>query len=232
MYFIFNGINSNDIGLKIKDFPFDTMASKKLTELSIDKRNGTIYKDYNTFNSYTMDIECTLLDNFNIATIKKIKDVFKVGEGELILSHKPDNIYRVRLINSLNFVEMLNLTGSCILSFNVEPFSYLKSGREYVVVSSGGILKNLGNYYSEPQIKVTGMGDITITINNKVMSFFNVAKPFIIDTYLEDIVGLSGENLNSYMRIESDFVPLEEGNNVIKYSGATSVEVRPNWREL
>lgn len=234
MYFIYNGINSRDVGLKIKDFPYDTMANRRFKELVLDRYDGTLYEDLETYESYSIDIECTLRDNFNISTIRAVKDMFKSGKGELILSHKPDNIYKVRLANNINFVEMLNLTGSCILTFKVEPFSILKSGLSYVIVPNGGKLTNAGNYASKPLIKVEGTGSISISINGEKMEFSNVNTPFIIDTELEDVYGVdNGTNLNNFMNINSDFIGFKEGENVINYTGnVTRISVLPRWREL
>lgn len=235
MFFIFNGINSRDIGLKVKEFPFDIMPQKRYKEMVLDRFDGTVYTDLGTYESITFDVECLLVDNFTVEDIKRIKDVFKVGGGEIIFSHKPDHIFEVKIINSINFISMLEKTGSCIISFKSKPFSYLKSGSNYSVINSGVKLNNLGNDYSFPQFRVVPSNSrIEITVNDKKMVFINATKPFIIDCNLEDVYGADDSelNLNNYMDINSDFVRLVEGVNNISFSGASKVEIKPNWRVI
>ena len=103
---------------------------------------------------------------------------------------------------------------------------------EWITVTSGQKIINLGNYESKPLIKVVGSGTINISYNSKTMKFTNVTKHFIIDTELEDIYNEDGENLNRFMDINSDFEAFPEGEFTITYTGASKVEIMPRWREL
>lgn len=230
--FIYNGIKSQDLGILVNKFSsHDVLAQERIEKKDFQRFNGSVYSNLNSFESYTLDIECTLFNNFTLDVIRKIKDVFKNRTGELILSNKPDHVLKVRLISTINFEKIFSLTGSFILSFEVDPFSLLTSGREWVSLLSGSIT-NKGNYKSYPMFKVTGSSTCSITINNKVMSFKGVNKPFIIDTELEDIYGVDGENLNNFMTIDSDFLYFDEGVNNISSSGVTSLEILPRWCEI
>lgn len=233
MYFIFNGVDSRDIGLKIKDVPFDILPNRRITETELVRYDGTLYRDEKTYESYTLDLDCVMVDNFTMDNIRRVKNLFKGGEGEIIFSHKPTNIYKVRLTNTINFIELLNLTGSCLLSFKVEPFSYLSEGKVAINVPNNTTITNLGNYESKPLIKVLNpTANVVITINGKQMKFTKVAKTFIIDVDMEDVYGETGENLNAYMDLSSDFLTLQEDKNVIEYVGAGGLLITPNWREL
>lgn len=234
MYFTYNGVDSRELGLRIKDIPYDIMASRRFAETVIDGYDGALYRDVGTFDNYSLSIECLLVDNLTTDKIREIKQLFKSGRGELVLSHKPNNIYHVRLSSTLNFTEMLERTGGCILTFTVEPFSYLRSGLEYQTVSSGSKIKNQGNYYSLPLYKITPLNtnDYSITVNGKTMEFTEYAKVIYVDVLLEDVYGENGENLNNLMKIESDFVPLIDGENIITYKNISKLEVAPRWREL
>lgn len=233
MYFIYNGVDSRTLGISIREIPFDILTTRRIEEIVLDKYDGTIYKDNNTYDSYSLSIECLLVDSLDNDTVLKIKNTFKTGRGQLVLSTRPDYIYSVRLSNTLNFAEMLEKVGSCILTFKVEPFATLESGLSYVTVPKGGKLTNLGNYESKPLIKaVGGTGIVSITINGKTMDFKEVSSTFFIDMELEDIYGENGENLNLYMTLESDFIPLSEGDNTITYTGLTALYIMPRWRVL
>lgn len=233
MYFIFNGVNSKDLGLKVKNLPFNIMPKRRFTSITNNKRNGTIYTDEETYESYTLDIECLLIDTLTSDTINMIKTVFKGGKGVLTLSTDLTRSYDVYLNSALSFVEMLDLTGSCLLSFTVEPLANLESGTTKVVVSNGSKLKNVGNMPSNPKIYVThSSSSVTISINGESMKFSGVTEPFIIDVELEDVYSESGANLNKFMSLDSDFIGLSEGDNTITFSGASKVEIVPRWRSV
>lgn len=233
MYFIYNGVDSRDLGIRVKDIPYDVLANRRMGELVLDRYNGTIYTDKGTYDSYYISLECMLVDNFEVSHIRKIKELFITGKGELTLSYKPNLVYKVVVSNSLTFTEMIKYTGSFILTFKVEPMAILSSGLNYVPVTNNMKLVNEGNFESCPRIKVgSPTSFVKIYINGKLMEFANVVKPFIIDVELEDVIGLDGENLNNYMKLSSDFVKLSTGENTILVEGATGVSIQPRWVEL
>lgn len=233
MYFIFNDIDSRDLGLRVKDIQYDVLAKRRINLVDLPTYDGVLLEDEETFESYSLDIECYLVDNFSLENIKRIKNLFKVGYGKMIFSHKPNNIYEVVINNTINFSEMLERTGACIISLTVQPISYLKNGSNFISVGRGTKLNNLGNYYSKPIFKVDNPSSVVeITVNGSKMKFTNVNKAFIVDCELEDVYGEKGENLNSFMTIESDFQVFNEGENLIEYVGVNEIKVKPNWREV
>ena len=222
-----------DLGIIInKISPDDVLAEARTEKLTFSNIDGTVYKDNNIHNSYDIDIECTISKEFTYDKIRTIKDILKKRECELILSNKNNVILKARLISKVDFSKLLSRSGTFILTYEIQPFSELISGRNWINISSEQTLKNLGNYESKPLIKVTATGSVIITYNSKSMKFSKVEKPFIIDCELEDVYSEDGENLNNYMDVNSDFIPFPEGSFSFQHSGASKVEVMPRWREL
>ena len=235
-----------DLGIIInKISPDDVLAEARTEKLTFSNIDGTVYKDNNIHNSYDIDIECTISKEFTYDKIRTIKDILKKRECELILSNKNNvnqqgnynkqrvmNDIKARLISKVDFSKLLSRSGTFILTYEIQPFSELISGRNWINISSEQTLKNLGNYESKPLIKVTATGSVIITYNSKSMKFSKVEKPFIIDCELEDVYSEDGENLNNYMDVNSDFIPFPEGSFSFQHSGASKVEVMPRWREL
>ena len=231
--FIYNGVSSQELGIMVNKISHhDILSEERIEKESYRNIHGSVYSKLNTFETYTLDVECTLFENFNRDQISIIKSVFKNREAELIINNKPNNILKVRLISTVNFEKLFASTGKFLLSFEVHPFSYLKSGQTWIAVTSGSNLKNEGNYKSLPLFRITGSGKCSITINGNTMDFSNVNKQFIVDTELEDIYGIDGENLNNFMNIESDFVGFNENNNYITFTGITKLEVMSRWCEI
>ena len=50
-YFIFNGINSKDLGIVIKEMPPITKSEKNIESISVTGRNGNLHIDNGTYNS-------------------------------------------------------------------------------------------------------------------------------------------------------------------------------------
>lgn len=233
LHFIYNNINSLDLGISIKSMRRGTLADKRIEKLTLPGYHGTLYQDDEIYETYPLDLECTIKKSFDLSSIRKLKELFKSRVGELILSVNPESIHQVRIVSTIDFNKFISQSaGTFLLSFEVHPFAYLKSGREWIALSNNKILENLGNFYSEPVFKITGTGSCYLSINNKKMNFKNVNKPFYLDVRLEDLYGENKENLNSFMDIESDFVGFQEGDNKITISGISKIEVQPNWREL
>ena len=230
--FTYNGVTSQELGIMVNKLSHhDILANERNEKGSFQRLNGSVYLKSNSFEAYTLDVECTLFNNFKVETISKIKSVFKNRDGELIISNKPGYILKVRLISTVNFEKLFFNTGTFLLTFEVYPFSYLQSGREWVTLSNG-TLKNQGNCKCYPLFKITSSSACTLSVNGQVMEFTGVNKQFIVDTELEDVYGTEGENLNNFMSIDSDFIGFEEGDNIISSSGITKLEVLPRWCEL
>lgn len=234
MYFIYNGVHSDDLGIVVNRMFFDAMAQKRINKITFPHYDGAIYEEEDTHEPFPIEIECTIKRNFNADSILKVKNALKTRQGELIISRKPDHIYKVALLNRIDFERLIARAGVFKISFEAHPLSYLKSGREYITVNNGQKVTNLGNYKALPKYKVTPSSqNCSITINGVLMSFENATKPFIVDCDLDDVYGVSDlENLNYFMKIDSDFTGLDEGDNTVHFVGISKLEIQPNWREV
>ncbi len=234
MYFIYNGVHSDDLGIVVNRMFVDVMPQKRINQLTLPHYEGTIYQEEDTHETFPIEIECTVKQNFNHDTILSIKNAFKQRQGELVSSRKPNHIYKVALLNRVDFTRLIATAGTFKLTFEAQPLSFLISGQSYVAVSHGQVLVNRGNYRAFPKYKVTPSSEnCQLNINGQLMSFECATKPFIVDCELEDVYGAEDlENLNYFMKIESDFIGLSEGENVIEFAGISQLEIQPNWREV
>lgn len=231
MYFIFNDIDSRTLGITVNKMQVDVLAQQRLTKLDLPKWDGNHYEESEIYEAYSYTIECTVKYVFDLGKIAEVKNMFKSRRGMLISSKKPNNFMYARLTNQVDFSKLICNSGTFTLQFEVQPYSFLKTGVDFRVVTN--TIANPTAFNSLPKYKVThSSSNCQITINNKTMIFTNVTKQFIIDCEREDIYGVDGENLNYFMKIESDFQPLVPGNNSITTVGISKLEIQPNWREL
>lgn len=238
-YFIkFNGISSEGL-FKIKKAPTRVMANKKIELYNINTMDGSIYKDYGTYEDYEIELECRMIGNFSIENIQKVKDMFMDHEGRLEFSDEEGIYYKARLNNIIPFDETSLVSGEFPLSFSVSPKAYLTEGETEIDVKNNDVVTNSSNISSEPIIKVSGVsGTLIIKIVSgtieQEMIFKNLdSTDFIIDCYLEDCYNENKENYNKYMTLESDFIKLYKGENkfIIEPSNIT-LKVIPRWVRL
>lgn len=237
-YFIkFNNKSSEGL-FKIRKLPSRVFAMKKIESYNIPTLDGEFYKDYGTYEPFTLELECLMVGNFNINNIQKVKEMFIDPTGKLEFSDEEGVYYKARLNNIISFEEISLITGEFLLNFIVFPKAYIIEGQKEVVVSNNTILNNLGNTIAEPLIRIEGAnGNVTIKVTNnteQIMNFIELGGNIInIDCNLENCYGNNKENYNNKLTLESDFIKLGTGENKINIEPTgLSIKIIPNWVRL
>lgn len=236
-YIKFNNKSSEGL-FKIRKLPSRVFATKKIESYNIPTLDGDFYKDYGTYESFTLELECLMVGNFNINNIQKAKEMFLDPTGKLEFSDEEGVYYKARLNNIISFEEISLITGEFLLNFIVFPKAYIIEGQNEVVVSDNNILTNLGNTIAEPFIRIEGGSDVTIKVTNngteQMMTFKDLGGNVInIDCNLENCYGDNKENYNNKLSLESDYIRLGLGENKINIEPAgLSIKIIPNWVRL
>ena len=99
-----------------------------------------------------------------------------------------------------------------------------------MVSTSGTMITNPGNVYSEPILTVTGSGNITLMVGMTIVELENISNGIVIDSVLKEAY-LANTLMNEHMN--GEFPVLKPGANAISWTGAvTRVDIKPNWRFL
>ena len=227
-YFIFNGINSLDMGVHMLKAPSVDRAEKRVNEIEIAGRNGMLYEDLNTYLNYTKTAECILMDR------KKIDKVcsWLNGYGEVIFSSEPDKVYRAFIKNQIPINNVLIGLDDFIVLFDVYPLKYsVNKASEKLTVIEPTTVYNYGTYYSEPVITVYGAGNITLTINDNQFGLLNVNGYITINSEIMEVYKDKVNCNNQFSAM--DFPRFEVGKNEIAFIGnVQKIEIEPNWRWL
>jgi phage-related protein len=77
---------------------------------------------------------------------------------------------------------------------------------------------------AKPLIRVYGKG--SITVNGETMEWSGSSEYVDIDCDIQDCYYM-GANMNNY--VTGDFPVLSPGDNVIAFTGSTSVRITPRW---
>ena len=68
-YFIYNGINSKDMGVILKELPPIIKPKRRMEIIQVPGRNGTLHIDENCYEPISISLECTLKSNIDARSI-------------------------------------------------------------------------------------------------------------------------------------------------------------------
>lgn len=222
-YFIFNNINSNELGIIVKNMPLIPLAEKDIESIKISGKNGNLHIDNGTYNSINYTIDCVISD---ISKIDNIKKAFN-GTSKLILSKYNDRYFEATIKNQISFDKYLNVLQEFPLQFELQPISYSNELEEIRISSDINNLDIGGNTITNPIILVDGTG--TFTINN--VSVEILESGITIDC---ELMNCTKNNLNANDKVILDKFPtLNPTDNVITIeSGINNIELKYRKRWL
>ena len=178
-YFIWNGVNSLDMGVVMLKAPSIFIPRRKINEIKVSGRNGVLHEDEKTYQNYTKDAECHVMDRGQIDEVCG----WLTGFGEVIFSSEPDKVYRAYIKNQIEFGSILKNINDFLVQFDVEPFKYsVNAAGDALELTAPTTIRNSGTVYSEPLITVYGSGDITLTINGEDFPLYGVQDSITIDS--------------------------------------------------
>lgn len=223
-YFIFKNINSKDMGIIIDSSPVFTRAPKKIEEIKLDGKNGSLYIDDNLFDTMIRQLSCVIVD--------KKKDIREImawlsGEGPIIFSTELDKYYEAAIINQIDYTDIARQLYTFPLQIELQPFAYSVEEKKLDIKNHGIFNIEKSTYTIFPRIKVYGNGDIDLNINGRIQKLYNINEYVELDSKLE----IAYKDLqNKNMDIAGTYLTLEKGNNSIEWTGIVS-KVEIYYRE-
>ena len=145
------------------------------------------------------------------------------------LSWDDSYLYKATFYESFNIQGSLNARKKCILNFKLHPVKYLKDGLQPIQIIKGQNLVNPEFRESKPLIKLTGTGDVTVTINSQILRLKGVSGHIIIDCETQSAHYSNKEP--QYDKVFSyPFPKLQIGNTLINWDNDSfSCEITPRW---
>lgn len=231
-HFTFGTFTSEMVGLRLKTLPDEVVPARKTSKLNILTRDGDLLRDYESYEPYTLTLDCYLVNDYTLDNIRNLKAMLSQVEGELIFDWNTDKVYQARMISQVNFKEIIDNTASVQIEFEIQPYASLKSGQKVVEGAGKFTLINPTAYTSKPIIKVIPASDLAkFYVNDELVGFVNLGEEIILDSELEECYNEDGDNLNHYLDINSDFPLLKPDINTFEAFDC-ELKIIPNWREL
>lgn len=236
-YFIFNGISSESMGIRIKSINVYSAPKYDVTLTSIPGRDGELISPNGRFGNVNVSYTCFLPAKSIAELSDKLTKVKNWLYTEPNKYHDLTDSYDVRFMRKALFNSKLDISDECMkigvftISFSCKPLRYLISGLTKQAFSGAVVLTNEFNFTAKPYIKINGRGKGTLTINNKVWNFET------INGYTE----CDSELMNYYhdTTLKNDtvtgdgFPELVHGENRVEFGGGiTSIEIIPRWVSL
>ena len=243
-YFVYNGVSSLDMGLRIESKNVFSAPEYDAAFKSIPGRDGEL-----------------IVPNYRLPNIQVTYSVFVPARSIAELSAKitaikawlytePDRYHELRdtydaeafrkavIRSKLDIEDQLNKIGVFTVSFSCLPYKYLDAGQASVTISEGSGSTRLVNptaFSSKPLIRINGSGDGTlIVVGRSEITELQIAG---ISSHLY----CDSEQMNFYKgatpmndAVTADRFPvLTPGDNHFVFSGGiTSIAVTPRWVTL
>ncbi len=232
--FIFNGKDSfQNFGIYIEKRPNLPSPKRRVSYIEVPGRDSSLRRDEGTYEDITLSVECSLIGN-PYSKISSIKSwLLNAGESDLIFSYQPDQKYIAQVVNNIDFEIVLKITSHFVILFNCQPFQYATDNTPIMVIEST-TLTNPGTVKSLPNIKVTGSGSGSLTVNGQSVFLSDIDDTVTLDSTVQETYKDTGTSLVSKNFTKTgDYPVLLPGENTISFSGGiTSLEITPNWRWL
>ena len=224
--FTFNGYSSSDLGLVVnKIAPF--YRPRRLSKTYVPEGANKAFVEQLGYEPYELTYQVTLLDDSKFELCQSVLN----GSGTLVRKDDDNKYLLARIDNQiewLRFSQGVALKVAEVTFFIYDPFRYLLNESDVVLTSHGNI-ENNGTHFSEPLIKMTGSGIVTLTINGFDYTY-NFDTPFVYldssarEAYASD-TDIEGTRktrrlVSSFNRKHLTYWPvLEVGTNVISWTG-------------
>lgn len=225
-WFKFKGKNSKDFGILIASAPQRTRPARRVEEIEIPGRSGTLTVDEEAYEPYTISMECSTRGSDRVDEII----AWLNGAGDLILSTEPDKVYEASIYNKISISDVIYLYNAFLLQFKVQPFKYsVNAFGDTLELTKGTKVLNPGTVYSQPIVTVYGNGDITLNINGQDLPLCGIDGSITIDSEMMEV--FKGDTSQNSKYGGTYFPRLEPGENEISWTGnVEKIVIEPKWR--
>lgn len=237
--FFFGGESSDAYGITIASPPDIPGAERSITEQNVPGRNGALLIDDGYYKNTTVTYKDTWIkfprDESAANYARRLKGWLLSAPGEyrqLYDSYDGDYCRYAYFSGSLDSTVATRGIIQQDLQFACKPFQYLRSGLNLREVNSGDSLINPHRFPTSPYIKITGSGDVTLSVGNSSWTFSGITDYIEIDS--ERMATYKGTLLQNQRKHGDGYPQLDIGNTGISWSGGTvqKVEIIPRWRTL
>ena len=226
-WFSFLGKKSSDFGIVVEKYSDFYIPIKSFEKINIAGSDKVEYRA-GSYDPVTLSFECYIKDK-SPSKIREVSKWLNSGlEGKLIRGDDSEFFYNAKVVNAIPVSKVARKFSKFIIQFECEPFAYAVKDEVITVIEKSITLENKGAVISKPAYKVYGE-EVTISVNGKSFTVYSINDYVVIDT---DLMECYKDNNSMNTNSRGNYVDLwlQVGTNNIQVSGATRLEITPNWR--
>ncbi|MEE0725340.1 MAG: hypothetical protein UCV58_02345, partial [Clostridium saudiense] len=191
-FFIINNECSLDHGVVVKELPSITIPKKRVEEVTVLGRDGTLTVSDETYEPTTKICKVYYNGENPDELITFLQD------GKVIFSNFQDRFYNMQIVSEIPIDEIFknNEYGNWYefnITFRCQPFGYSVDNEEIVISEKDTCIYNYASNYSKPIITIWGSGDINILIDEQQITLKGV----------EDYITIDSVKMRSYKDLEN-----------------------------
>lgn len=231
MSFTWRGVSSDAHGVVVRSLPAPMTGPQRLTTVVVPGRHGALHLMENARDEVLLNIECYLPyeQGVSVSDLRTITGWLS-GSGRLTLSDQPGVYYEGAILDSIAFQPVVPGYVDRLFTVPVwvKPHAYVMNVSDIALTVSGTEITNPYSAESEPVIKVTGSGDVTLDVGG-------IDVELDVDGYITldceaRLAHKDGALAGSRVNL-SEWPTLRPGKNVISWTGTvTTVTISPRWR--
>lgn len=232
-FFEFNGQRSTDFGLTINEIPTHNIASRRVEEYEVPGRNGVLIQDSGAFSTVEQIYNCWFRSKTPPEYVREIASWLIGAKGFQILrdSYDPGVFRKARFSGQMQLENWMRRFGRLEVVFTCQPERWLDEGAVVQTLTNGDDVHNRW-MRALPVIALTGNGAGVLNVGDYTVTLSNIPGTMILDADTQNAYNTTG-NLNSLVTLPGGFPTLEQGQNIITWSGGiTSVKITPRWWTL
>lgn len=214
---IWKGIEFRTKGIIVEKTPDISKGEKRITTYDIPGRNGFLSVDEGTYNSFVVSVECHAREEVNFNEICEFLD----GYGTL--SFDGEKEYTAIIQNAIPFSKV-QMFKKFVIEFLVNPIAEDITETTFDALNARELTIEDNYSIIYPVIELTGIGDVSITINGRTFYLNDIDGDYMLDCKNKVI---THNMLNASSSMNGDFPSLMSGMNLIDYTGdITSLTIK------
>lgn len=231
------GHSFNAYGLFATDAGIYNAPEPDVNAISIAGKNGDLLIPNNRYKNISVRYPCVILSQL-ASNLDVIKGYLLSNPAYVRIEDSFDTMHfrEGRFIGGTEVTPTMDGTaGAFELEFDCKPQRFLKSGETVVSRTSAGSISNPTMFAAKPLIKITGSGNVTLTVGTYTVSISSMSSYINLDCETQDAYKTAAENQNNKVTLPAGqgYPVLVPGSNSISWTGTvTKVEITPRWWTL
>ena len=228
-WFMWNGVRSDEMDIILNEAPQVIKPEERIQHVTIPGRTGevTLTEGEDIYQSYIQTLSIAVRGAANVPAAEN----WLKGAGVLTLSSQPGLEQAARVIGAVTMGKhSRNLDWwEGDVQFYCEPFKHAIGEQDIEITESGTEVSNPGELPAFPLIEVTGSGNVTIYCGARTLIIPNCVSGWVIDSENEWILDGGVPVMGA---CSGEFPVFQPGENMVTFTGATSLTVTPRFRYL